>query len=376
MKFSLRYLVVSFVLCMPFAAWAQTQTAQPKPKPAPAKAAPAPAAAPAAAQPANEEIPAAAADSIFPAVVARVNGKAISGRELEQRIQVALAPIGNPKWENLREDYRQELIAQALGSLVATELLYQKAVASGIKATEAEVQAEFTKIAKTFPSDAAFNSNLANRGTDRAGLNRDLERSLAVDKYVQEYVTKKITVTPADASQYYSQHTDEFKHDDIVRTSHILIQVPDGATPEQDRLARQRTEALLARLKKGEDFAKLAKENSTDGSASQGGDIGYAAKGQLTPEYEQVAYSIAVGTLSDVVRTPYGYHIIKVVDRKKAGVSPLAEVQDELVNALKQQKTNDELEKTVGELRGQAKIDLMIPIAAGQGQATTSSPRP
>jgi peptidyl-prolyl cis-trans isomerase C len=373
-KTSVRCLVVICVLSLSVAALAQTQ---PKPRPAPAKASPPPVTTPAADAPAQEEqIPPAAPDAIFPAVVARVNGKAILGRDLEQRIQGQLAPIGNPKWENLREDYRLELTTQALGSLVGTELLYQKAVSSGIKATEAEVQAEFAKIAKSFPSDAELNANLASRGLDRAALNKDLERSLVVEKFVQEYVAKKISVTPADATQYYSQHTDEFRHDDIVRSSHIFIQVAEGATPEQDRIARQRAESILARLRKGEDFAKLAKENSMDGSASQGGDLGYLPKGQLTPQFEAVAFSLPVGTISDVVRTPFGYHVIKVTDRKSAGVSPIEEVRDDLVNFLKQQKTDAELQKIVTDLRSQAKITISIPIGARQSQPTVSSPRP
>ncbi len=356
-------------------AGAQTQP-KPKAKPPAAKAS-APPPAPAAAQPEQEEpIPPAGPDAMFPAVVARVNGKAILGRDLEQRIQSQLAPIGNPKWDNLREEYRQELVTQSLGSLVATELLYRKAVASGIKATEAEVQAEFAKIAKTFASDAELNANLARRGMDRAALSKDLERSLVVEKYIREFVAKKIVVTPADAGQYYSQHTDEFKHDDIVRSSHIFIQLPEGATPEQDRLARQRADALLARLKKGEDFAKLAKENSMDGSASQGGDIGYVPKGQLTPEYETVAFTMPIGTLSDVIKTPFGYHILKVTDRKKAGISTLEEVRDDLINYLKQQRTDAELDKVVTELRTQAKITVSIPLPGGQPQPTASSPRP
>ncbi len=371
MKSPVRYFAAVFVLCVAYAALAQTQ---PKPKPAPARAAPP---AEAAAKPAPEEqIPPADPDAMFPAVVARVNGKAILGRDLEQRIQGQLAPIGNPQWDKLRDEYRQELTSQSLGGLVATELLYQKALASGIKAAETEVQAEFAKIAKTFSSDAQMNASLAGRGLDRAALNRDIERSLVVSKFIQEFVAKKIAVTPAEAAQYYGQHTEEFRHEELARSSHIFIQVAAGATSEQDRIARQRAEALLARLRKGEDFAKLAKENSMDGSASQGGDIGYSPKGQLTPEYEAVAFSLPVGGLSDVVKTPFGYHIIKVIDKKKAGVSPLEEVRDDLVKFLGDQKTDGELEKVVNDLRTQAKIDVYIPLGGPQAQPTASSPRP
>src|SRR5262249_49806171 len=163
------------------AALAGAQTDPKKPVTPPTqKKAPVPAAAtakksePAAAPTTEEVIPPASPDALFPAVVARVNGRAILGRDLEQRIQTQLAPMGNPKWTNLREEYRQELVEQSLGELVGAELIYQKAVASGVKATDAEVTAEVTRVSKTFSSDGDLNLALASRGLDRAGLDREL----------------------------------------------------------------------------------------------------------------------------------------------------------------------------------------------------------
>ncbi len=326
----------------------------------------------------EEQIPPQSPDALFPAVVARVNGKAVLGRDLEQRIRTELATIGNPKWTSLREEYRQELVNDAMGALVGAELIYQKAAASGFKATEAEVQAEFTRFAKGFAGDAEMNLALADRGMDRAALMRELAKTVTVARYIADTIGKKITVTPADVSQYYQQHTEEFRHPDLVRSSHILLRVQDGATGEQDRLARQRAESILARVKKGEDFAKLAKEYSTDNSASQGGDLGFTPKGQLVPEYEDVAFSLPVGGISDLVRTQFGYHIIKVTEKKKEGMATLAEVQQELSDFLKNQKTQAELEKLVNQLRAQAKIEAFIPLgnARPAGGPTASSPRP
>jgi parvulin-like peptidyl-prolyl isomerase len=357
---------------------AVSATAQaPKPK-SPSAKAETPAAAPkAATDAATEEIPPAAPDALFPAVVARVNGKPILGRDLEQRIQEQLTPIGNPQWKNLREEYRNELTSQSLGSLIATELLYQKAVGLGIKVTDAEVQSEFAQIAKSYAGDAEMNASLASRGMDRPSLMKTLERSLVVSKFIQENVTKKIVITPAEAAQYYSAHTDEFQHEELVRTSHIFIMIPEGATADQERLARQRAAALVARARKGEDFARLAKENSMDRSASEGGDIGLIPRGQVAPEYETSAFALPVGGISDAVRTQFGYYIIKVTDKKKAGLSTLDEVRQELVDFLKRQRTDTELEKTVNELRGQAKINVYIPLpGANPADATASSPRP
>jgi peptidyl-prolyl cis-trans isomerase C len=359
LKLAIPAFLLSFVgLCFP--------QAGPKTPAAPPRAAAAPApdqAAKPQPKPSEEEvIPPAAPNAIFPAVVARVNGKAVLGRDLEELVRRELSSIGNPEWKNLREDYRGQLTLSLLTTLINSKLIYQKAIASGVKTTDAEVQAEFQKIAKTFKSDAEMNIALAEQNTDRATLERTLRETLTMTKYVSEAIDKKITVTPEELSKYYSSNADEFKHPDIVRTSHILIPIA-GDSPELDAKAKERAEALLARIKKGEDFAKLAKENSVDASASQGGDIGFSSKDALTPEYSEAAFSLPVGGMK-VIKTQYGYHVIKVTEKKKEGISSLEEVKDQLTDFLKTQKSQAELTKMVNQLRNEAKIEILIP--AGQ----------
>jgi peptidyl-prolyl cis-trans isomerase C len=350
------FLILSAGLCFP---QTQTKTAA---KTAPAASAPAPAQ-DAKPQPAGEdEIPSATSNAIFPAVVARVNGKAILGRDLEELIRRELTSIGNPEWKNLREDYRGQLTLAELTVLINSKLLYQKAVASGTKVTDAEVQAELQKIAKNYPTDAEFNSALASQNTDRATLEKSLYETLTMSRFVDETINKKVAVTQEELSKYYTTNATQFNHPDIVRTSHILIK-PAGDTPQQDAIAKERAEALLARVKKGEDFAKLARENSVDNSASQGGDIGFSSKDGLAPEYAEAAFSLPVGGVK-LTRTQYGYHVIKVTDRKKEGLATLEEVKQELTDFLKNQKAQTELNKLVNELRNAAKIDILIP--AGQ----------
>ena len=307
----------------------------------------------------EDAIPPVAPNALFPAVVARVDGKPILGRELEQAVRSQLAEIGSPEWKSLREDYRGELTLQLLDSLINSKLLYQKATASGVKATDAEVQAAMGEITKNFKSDAEMNIALAAQQTDRASLEKNLSQNVVISKYVNETITKKIEVTPDEMAKYYSSHVTEFQHPDIVRTSHILIQ-PAGDTAEQDTLAKQRAEALLARVKKGEDFARLARENSMDGSASQGGDIGFLAKDSLTPEYAEAAFALPVGGVQ-LVKTQYGYHIIKVTEKKKEGLSTIEEVKEQLTAFLKNQKVQADLTKLVNQLRNEAKIDILIP---------------
>jgi peptidyl-prolyl cis-trans isomerase C len=357
-------------------AWSLAQTQQPAPKPQPDASAPAAKAADAKAGQA-EEIPTARPDAVFPAVVARVNGAPILGRDLEQRVQAQLAPIGSPPWKNLREDYRMELTNNALGSAVAEELIYQKAVATGVKIAPADVQSEFAKVAKSFGNDAAMDAALAERGMDRTSVMKGLERNLVVGKYVNDNITSKSTITPEEVSEYYKSHTDEFRHPDMVRTSHILILVPEGSSPEQEKLARQRIEVILARARKGEDFAKLAQETSMDSSASEGGDLGYTSQGQLDPAYDAVAFTLEIGALSDPVRSRVGFHIIKITDKKKEGLATLDESRAQLTEFLKSEKSNMQLQQVVDQLRKEAKIEILIPVmGTPPGSPTASSPRP
>jgi peptidyl-prolyl cis-trans isomerase C len=312
----------------------------------------------------DEPIPPAAPNALFPALVARVNGKPVLGRDLEERVRAELATIGNPAWKDLRDDYKSEVTNRSLTQLIGDELLYQKALAGGVTATQAEIQAEFDKVAKTYPSDAALNSMLMDRGLDRKGLMRELGKNLTVQKYINETITKKLVVTPSELTEYYNGHPEEFKHPDLMRTSHILITVAQGASADQVERARQIAQSLLDRAKKGEDFAKLAKENSMDSSASQGGDIGMTQAGEVAPEYEAAAAKLQVGEISGLVRTQFGFHVIKLTDRKKAGSATMDEVRSQLTDFLKNQKENAELDKVVKGLQSQAKIEILIPIGS------------
>jgi len=324
------------------------------------------------------QVPPETPGSLFPAVVARVNNRPVLGRDLERKIQEELVPLGSPEWNKLKEDYRQELVSQSLASMIGEELVYQKAVAAGMKATDAEAQDKFAGAVKSLGGDAKMNIALANRGLDRTTFVRELSRNMTVEKFVQETIGKRIAITPPDVTRYYNDHMLEFRHSALVRTSHILILVQPSASPEQDRRARLRAETLLARARQGEDFAKLAKDYSMDSSASDGGDIGLLPQGSLAAEYEAAAFALPAGGVSDLVRTPAGYHIIKVTEKKKEGIAELEEVRSTLTEYIKNQRKAEELGKTIQSLRAAAKIEVLIPLAVPLNfeRAKVSSPRP
>lgn len=300
-------------------------------------------------------------ENLFPEEVARVNGETVTGRELEQAIRSELASIGSPEWTDLREDFRGRLVYDSIMNLVDSKLIYAEAIKSGIEVADSEVQDEFLKLAKSFESDEAMDAFLAGRNMNRERVIQDIHKSMMLSRYVDTTISSNISVTPEEISEYYSSNPDLFKHPDVVRTSHILIET--GETPKENEAAKERAEELLERIKNGEDFAALARENSASPSASQGGDIGFKARDSVPPGYADAAFSLPIGE-SKIVKMPEGYYIVKVTDRKAAGVSALEEVEEELVQFLKNDKMQAELAKKINELRDESEIQILIP--AGQ----------
>ncbi|MBI5557551.1 MAG: SurA N-terminal domain-containing protein [Deltaproteobacteria bacterium] len=149
----------------------------------------------------------------------------------------------------------------------------------------------------------------------------------------------KITIPQEEIEAYYNSHQGDFGQLEKRRVRHILLK-----TTEQDKEQRRpEIEKILARAKAGEDFAALAMEFSQDGSAARGGDLGFFGQGQMVPEFEEVAFRLQKGEISDVVTSQFGYHIIKLEEIQPAKLTPLAEAKGAIENKLKKQQAENSL---------------------------------
>jgi peptidyl-prolyl cis-trans isomerase D len=157
--------------------------------------------------------------------------------------------------------------------------------------------------------------------------------------------------TSEEISDYYARHSEAFQRLEQVRARHILVQVTPSASAEQEEQARTRAEALLTSLRNGEDFATLAQQHSEDtATAAKGGDLGYFPRGQMVQPFEDAAFSLPVGQLSELVRSPFGWHILRVEDKHEAAIKPLAEVEQEVRDKLRQDKARDAVAAFVDDL--------------------------
>ncbi|MGC1478508.1 MAG: peptidyl-prolyl cis-trans isomerase [Terriglobales bacterium] len=187
------------------------------------------------------------------------------------------------------------------------------------------------------------------------------------------------TVTDQDLQAYYDQHRDEYRVPEQVKVSHILIKTPlpaSGAKEDEKAVAdaRAKAEDVLKQVKAGGDFAKLAEKYSDDpGSAKSGGELGWIGRGRTVPEFEKAAFSLGKGQTSDLVKSSYGFHIIRVEDKQDAHLKTLAEVKGEIAEKVKQQKTAHATEVAANTLLSQARTDGLDKAAAAKGQAAITT---
>jgi parvulin-like peptidyl-prolyl isomerase len=245
-------------------------------------------------------------------------------------------------------------------SLVVLKLLDQYGAKNGFSVTDAELSVEYDTLIKSYASQAAFEQDLVDRKIDRSFLDEQMKSQVLRDK-IYAKVTANIAVSDAETQKYYEDNKETlFKVPDQVKVSHILIQfVPAGATVTDTirAEAKKKIDDVASQLKNGADFAELAKKYSEDSaSAPNGGDIGFVSAGQTVPEFEAAAFALEVGKVSDVVETTYGYHLLKVTEKKASYVQTYDEVKDTVKSYLLSNKQMEEWQKFVYSLVDASKV--------------------
>lgn len=287
------------------------------------------------------------------AVAALVNGESISigqvDRVVAQWRKAGQAPV------DLTLPITQ-LRKSALDQLVDRLLLYQEAQNKGFEADSALVEMQIQQFTAQFPTEQAQANALRPMGLNVDGLREIYAQDLSIQNFIQQTVMPTVEVGDEDCQQYFQQNQQQFQMPERVRASHILFKVDETAAPEDEAEARAKAAQVLERARRGEDFAKLAEEFSEGPSAPRGGDLGYFQRGQMVPPFDAAVFSLDIGEISDIVRTSYGFHIIKLVDRQEPRVVSYDEAAPRIKSVLQQQGLNDRLQALVQELRRDADI--------------------
>jgi peptidyl-prolyl cis-trans isomerase C len=291
----------------------------------------------------------------LPDVLARVNGEDVKKSEFDvlvRNMEMGKGPIPAER--------RDEVLRNMLDQLITYRLLQQEAKARNITAPDSEVDARIQMMQSQFPNEEEFRKALEARRMSVESLRSDTRNDIVITKMIETEVGQGVQASDEDARAFYEKNPDKFKQDEMIRASHILLMVDEKADAATKKQKRAEIDKILKRARAGEDFAKLAKAHSQDGSAAQGGDLNYFTHGRMVPPFEQAAFALKTGEISDVVTTQFGYHIIKVTDRRPPATVPLATVNAQLKEFLTQQKKKDRADAFIAGLKQKSKIEVLI----------------
>ena len=237
---------------------------------------------------------------------------------------------------------------QTLDSLISQELIRQEGTKAGIQVTEADLEQEMQTVRSSFASEEEFQQALATYGMTEESLKKEMNTQVQLRKLLEP----QVTVTDEEIKKYYDENLEMLKTPEQVKASHILV-----ATKEE-------ADAILAQVKNGSDFAALAQEKSLDeGSKANGGDLGYFGRGEMEEAFETAAFAGEPGSLSDVVQTTHGYHVIKVTDKKAAQTPTLEEKKEDIRKQLVDTQISTITSTWMQEKRSQAKIENYLDTA-------------
>jgi peptidyl-prolyl cis-trans isomerase C len=249
---------------------------------------------------------------------------------------------------------------QVLDSLIDRELLFQETKKKGITIDPKDVADEIQKIKQRYTKAGEFEELLSSMGLTESEVKDQIERGLAIQQLIDKEVRAKVTIGDEEVKSYYDANPQLFQQPEQVKASHILIKVEADASQEEKNKARQKIESVQEKAKKGEDFATLAKSYSEGPSGPSGGDLGYFRRGQMVKPFEDAAFDLNPNETSNIVETQFGYHLIKVVDKKPAQKAAYADVKERLSEHLKDQKIESEASVYIQGLRSGAKIEKFL----------------
>ena len=277
-------------------------------------------------------------------IVAEVNGKPITLEVFQAKYDHFTKRIHLP--ESSPEAVR-ELKVSFLNKIIETELLKQEADLRRLVVSEEELDHEINLLKEDYPKDT-LNEALERIGMKLEEWKKDRMEKLLIDKLIDKEIDSVIHVSDQDVEKYYNANKKEFQQPLMVRARQIVVANEDEAR------------SIRSRILKGEDFAEMAKRFSLSPDSEQGGDLGTFAKGQMPEEFDKVVFRYRVGSISRVVKSPYGFHIFKVEERIRPRTQTLEEVSEQIRKKIFQARQESFFNEWLSQLKDQAQITLYL----------------
>lgn len=294
-------------------------------------------------------------------IVAVVNNEPILLSEVDALCKYALEQVPATLPLDEAVERKREIRRQTLDTLIDERLMDQQVREQRIEVKDEEVEKYLNMIkSENNLTDEQFALALQQEGLTLAEFKQKQRDRIEKQKLMGREIQSKLRVSEKEVEQYYREHYKQGAGAQKVKASHILFSVPVGTEPEQEEAVRAKAEKVLAEIRAGKDFAELAKKYSDDPSAALGGDLGWFRRGDMVAAFEKVAFGLKVGSVSDLVRTRFGYHIIKVTDKAEDQPPGLDKVSLEIRKRLIKDLERRLVRGWLDDLRRRSFIDIKL----------------
>lgn len=256
-----------------------------------------------------------------------------------------------------------QLRQEAMELLIEQELVRQAAERAGVEVDAEDVDAALAELREGFDEEADFVRTLRTEGFTEASYRVHVEGMIAAKRYLDRIRASVPAVDDAELEAYYHANEHRLTFPGQVRVRHILLTWKPMGTKDDRAAIRAQMAPILERARAGEDFAELARSHSEDyATARSGGDTGLFHRGQMAPAFEEVAFSLAPGEISEPVETPFGVHILKLEERREPRLLPLEEVREQLREHIRNEKAEQAVQDEMQRLREAADIQVLVPL--------------
>ncbi len=294
-------------------------------------------------------------------VVITVAGEDITHGDVMQATQMRMMQMSRQVPPQQLSQLYPRVYKEMSEMLVANILLTQAAEKSSLAVSDEALAEEVANIETNIPEGKTLQEMLAENEIELDEWKENLRKQLLVGKLVEEQTADVEEATLVEAEEFYTENINSFKIPEAVSASHILLTFTPEDTDETKAKKKEDLAELREQILAGGSFEELAAEHSDCPSSQQGGSLGTFGRGQMVPEFEEAAFGMTVGDVSEIVETQFGYHVIKVTDHQAEGVQSLADVKDQLISYLTSQKKQEALVAYIEELKEKADVVMHRP---------------
>ncbi len=291
----------------------------------------------------------------LPDIVAKVNDVDIKKDAILAEFKASVEAYGS-RGTPLTAEQEKASLKNLVDREIKRALVSQKARALAIQISPETVEKKLQSIKAKFDSDTVFEKKLAQKNMSLAQYKDEIKLELMLEQIIQKETPSQIEVTPQEIKNYYDKHPEMFNTEEKVQASVILIKLRPNAAEAEEKQAREKIEMVLSQIKNGSDFGDLAKRYSQDSLAPRGGDLGFLHKKQMQPAFSEKAFSMKPGEISEIFKTNFGYHILKVIDRKPETHATLEDAKEKIKETVHGEKLEKQAKVYTETLRSKANI--------------------